>query len=72
MPFKCITNGGLGTKPLVVGQFLIFQKSPQPPEDGSRGIKPPAAGDTGVGEAKAPALENFAFFCKNDLILGLI
>ena len=32
------------------------------------GAKPPAAGGTG---AEPQTLENFAFFCKNNLILGL-
>ena len=41
---------------------------PQPPEAGSLGTKPTAAGDL---EAEPPTLENFAFFCKNTLILGL-
>ena len=37
----------------------------EPPEaNGVLGAKPPAAGGT-------EALENFAFFCKNNFILGL-
>ena len=36
---------------------------------GGLGAKPPAAGGTGVWGS--PELENFAFFCKNNLTLGL-
>ena len=38
--------------------------------EGSGG-KAPAAGGTGGVGAEPPALENFAFFCKNNFILGL-
>ena len=37
-------------------------------ESGGLGAKPPAAGGMRVWEP--PALENFAFFCKNNFILG--
>ena len=33
--------------------------------------EPPVAGGTGVWGAEPPALENFAFFCKNNLTLEL-
>ena len=42
----------------------VWGRSPQLPEAGGLGAKPPAAGGT-------EALENFAFFCKNNFILGL-
>ena len=58
--------------------------SPQPPEaNGGLGEKPPAAGGWGFGGkapsrrrhgglgAEPPAPEKFAFFCKNNFILGL-
>ena len=62
----------------------VWGRSPQPP-DASEGLgaKPPAAGGWGFGGkapsrrrhgglgAEPPALENFAFFCKNNFILGL-
>ena len=62
----------------------VWGRSPQPPEaNGGLGAKPPAAGGWGF-RGKAPsrrrhgglgggaiALENFAFFCKNNFILGL-
>ena len=41
---------------------------------GGLGAEPPAAGGqwgSGGFGAKPPALENFAFFCKNNFILGL-
>ena len=41
------------------GLFLRFGGSPQPPE-----------ADGGLRE-EPPALEKFAFFCKNNFILGL-
>ena len=63
---------------------LVLGQSSQPPEaSGSQGAKLPAAGDWGCGgkapsrrrhegvEAELPALKNFAFFCKNYLILEL-
>ena len=43
----------------------------QPPEAGGLGAKSPVAGGTGGLGAEPPALENFAFFCKNNFILGL-
>ena len=51
--------------------FGVWGRSPQLPEAGSLGAKPPAAGGTGVLGAEPPTLENFAFFCKNSFILGL-
>ena len=41
-------------------------------ETTSRWEKPPAAGGTGVWSAELPALKNFAFFCKNNLFLGVV
>ena len=62
----------------------VWGRSPQPPEaNGGLGAKPPAAGGWGFGGkapsrrrhggvgAEPPALENFAFFCKINFILGL-
>ena len=64
-----IMDGGLEAKPSVQARsqkfamsgavFGIWGRSPQPPEaNGGMGSKP-------------PALENFTFFCKNNLILEL-
>ena len=66
------------------GCFGVWGRSSQPPEaNGGLGAKPPAAGGWrsggkapsrrrhgGLG-AESPALENFPFFCKNNLILEL-
>ena len=62
----------------------VWGWSPQLPEaNGGLGAKPPAAGSWGSGNeapsrrrhgglgAEPSALENFAFFCKNNLSLGL-
>ena len=62
----------------------VWGRSPQSPEaNGGLGAKPPAAGGWGSGGkapsrrrhgglgTEPPALENFAFFCKNNFILGL-
>ena len=62
----------------------VWGRSPQPPEaNGGLGAKPSAAGGWGSGGkapsrrrhgglgAEPPALETFAFFCKNNFILGL-
>ena len=60
--------GGVGAEPPAAGgQWGLGAK---PPAVGGWGFggKAPAAGGTGV---LSPALENFAFFCKNNLILGL-
>ena len=46
-------------------------QSPQPPEaNGSLGRRPQLPEARGCG-VEPPALENFAFFCKNNLILEL-
>ena len=50
--------GGVGPEPTAAGGWGFGWQSPQPPE---------ALGSGGL----APALENFAFFCKTNLILGL-
>ena len=57
----------------IAGAVLgVWGRSSQLPEvSGGLGAKPLAAGGTrGLG-AEPPALENFAFFFKNNLILGL-
>ena len=41
----------------------------KPKGAGGLGAKPPAARGAGVWGAESPTLENFAFFCKNNLIL---
>ena len=49
----------------------VWGRSPQPPEaNGDLGAKPQLPEARGSG-GEPPALENFAFFCKNNLILGL-
>ena len=53
-----IHNGGLGAKPPAAGGW------------GFGGKAPSRQRHKGVG-AEPPALENFAFFCKNNFILGL-
>ena len=50
--------GGLGAGPPVAGPMGVRRQSPQLPEAGGMGAEP-------------PALENFAFFCKYNLILEL-
>ena len=70
-----IRSGGLfwgswGGAPICGRPLEIWERSPLPLEAGNLGAKPPAAGGTGSG-SKPPALDNFAFFCKNNLILGL-
>ena len=53
------------------GFFGGLGAEPQPLEAGGLGAKPPASGGTEVW-GRAPALNNFAFFCKNNLNLGLL
>ena len=53
------------------GCFGGLEEGPQLPEaNGGLGAKPPAARGWGLG-AEPPAIENFAFCCKNNLILEL-
>ena len=59
---------GLGAEPLAAGG-----QRGSPPAAGGWGSwgKPPSRRRYGVLGAEPPALENFAFFCKNNLILEL-
>ena len=67
------------------GLFWGLAGIPQPPEaNGGLGATPQAARGWGFGSkaptrrrygglgTEPPVLENFAFFCKNNLILGIL
>ena len=82
--FFCELTQARSQKFAMGGCFGVLGRSPQPPdanggleaklpapEAGGSGAKPPAAGGTGAWGREPPALENFAFFCKNNFILGL-
>ena len=49
----------------------VWGRSPQPPEAGGLGAKPPAAGGTGVWGRSPQRSKILHFFCKNNFILGL-
>ena len=49
----------------------VWGRSPQPPEAGGLGAKPPAAGGTEVWGRSPQRSKILHFFCKNNFILGL-
>ena len=50
----------------------VCGRSPQLPEAGGQGEKPPAAGGMGVWERSPKRSKIFLFFCKNNLILEIV
>ena len=63
--------GGLGAEPPAAGgQWGSGGKAPSAGGWGFGGKAPSRRRHGGLG-AETPALENFAFFCKNNFILGL-
>ena len=80
MPFRNIYQRQARSQKIAMGACLGGLKAEA---NGGLGAKPPAAGGWGFGGsapsrrrhgglgAKPLALENFAFFCKNNFILGL-